>query len=231
MAIFSKDFRCNNCNLRMNLFCYLNEEQLEDLNKDRFEVHYNRGEVIFKQGGPLTHIVCLTSGQAKVYIEGQDKKNMILKIVKPTELVGGPGFPVDYRHHFTVSALVESSACLIDIHAFEKIIKTSPEFALEFIKYLNLTTLKLHDKLMNLTHKQMHGRIADALLYLSNEIYANSTFEVHLSRQDVAEMTAMTKESAIRILKELKDDNIIDYDNNRFTILNENALNQISLRG
>ena len=84
---------------------------------------------------------------------------------------------------------------------------------------------------MNLTHKQMHGRIADALLYLSNEIYANSIFEVHLSRQDLAEMTAMTKESAIRILKELKDDNIIDYDNNRFTILNENALNQISLRG
>jgi CRP-like cAMP-binding protein len=44
-------------------------------------------------------------------------------------------------------------------------------------------------------------------------------------------MTAMTKESAIRILKELKDDRIIDFENNRFTIINEQALNQISMRG
>lgn len=231
MAVFTKEASCTNCNLKMNLFCHLNETELEVLNQNRFEVNFNKGEVIFKQGGPLTHIICLTTGQAKIYIEGQEKKNMILKIVKPTELVGGPGFPVDFRHHFTVSALEKSTACLIDIHSFEEVLKMSPTFAFEFIRYLNQSTIELHEKLMNLTHKQMHGRIADSILYLSEKIYNKPSFEVNLTRQDIGEMTAMTKESAIRILKELKEDGIIDFENNRFTILNESALQKISLKG
>ena len=231
MATFTKGVHCASCNLKMNIFCHLNEQQLDHINKDRFEVHFHKGEVIFKQGGPLTHIACLTNGLAKIYIEGQDKKNMILKILKPTELVGGPGFPTDYRHHFSVSALTDSSACLVDIHAFEDMIKANSEFSFGFIKYLNQTTLQLHDKLMNLTHKQMPGRIADTLLYLSKEIYKSNTFETPLTRQDIADMSAMTKESAIRILKELKDDNIIDFTTSGFTILNEASLIQISITG
>jgi CRP-like cAMP-binding protein len=231
MASFTKGVHCTSCNLKMNIFCHLSDDQLDYINKDRFEVHFHKGEVIFKQGGPLTHIACLTTGLAKIYIEGKDKKNMILKILKPTELVAGPGFTIDYRHHYTVSALVDSSACLVDIHAFEEMIKANAEFAFGFIKYRNQKTINLHARLMNLTHKQMHGRIADTLLYLSKEIYKSSTFETPLSRQDIADMSAMTKESAIRILKELKDDQIIDFNTAGFTILNEPSLVQISITG
>lgn len=231
MATFTKGVHCASCNLKMNIFCHLDEGQLEIINKDRYEVHFHKGEVIFKQGSPLTHIACLTNGLAKIYIEGKDKKNMILKILKPTELVAGPGFSIDYRHHYTVSALVDSSACLVDIHAFEEMIKANAEFAFGFIKYRNQKTLNLHERLMSLTHKQMHGRIADALLYLAKDIYLSNTFETPLTRQDIADLSAMTKESAIRILKELKDDNIIDFTTSGFTILNEPSLVQISITG
>jgi CRP/FNR family transcriptional regulator len=231
MATFTKGGHCASCNLKKNIFCYLNEDQLEYIDKDRFEVHFHKGEVIFKQGGPLTHIACLTTGLAKIYIEGKDKKNMMLKILKPAELVAGPGFPIDYRHHYTVSALVDSSACLVDIHAFEDMLKANADFAFGFIKYRNQKTINLHERLMNLTHKQMPGRIADTLLYLSKEVYQSNTFETTLTRQDIADMSAMTKESAIRILKELKDDQIIDFTNSDFTILNEPSLVQISITG
>jgi CRP/FNR family transcriptional regulator len=77
----------------------------------------------------------------------------------------------------------------------------------------------------------MPGRIADTLLYLSKEIFNCNTFEIPLTRQDIADMSAMTKESAIRILKELKDDKIIDFTASGFTILNEASLIQISVTG
>ena len=65
----------------------------------------------------------------------------------------------------------------------------------------------------------MHGRIADALLYLSKDVYHNNTFQTLLSRQDIADLSAMTKESAIRILKEFKDEGIIEFTTNNFTHL------------
>ncbi len=231
MAKFSKSTHCAVCNLKMNLFRFLDDEQMEYINKSRYEVTFLKGETMFKQGGPLTHIACLTSGMAKIYIEGQGKKNMILKILKPTELVGGPGYHVDFRHHFSVSALSDSTACFIDINAFNDMIKANNVFALEFIKYLNTTTVRVYEKLMSLTHKQMHGRIADALLYLSKEIYNSNTFHTLLSRQDIADLSAMTKESAIRIIKEFKDEGIIDYNTSEFSILKEEALINISKTG
>ena len=230
MATFTTASHCSKCNLKMNLFRFLDVKQLDIINKTRHEVQFLKGEIIFKQGGPFTHIACLTSGLAKIYIENPDKKNLILKILKPVELVGGPGFNVDYRHHFSVSALTDSSACFIDVRAFKEAIEQNSIFSMEFIKYLNQVTIIYYEKMMSLTHKQMHGRIADSLLYLS-KIYNSNRFETALSRQDIADLSAMTKESAIRICKKFKIDGIIDYNANKFTILNEKALKQISKTG
>lgn len=215
----------------MNLFRFLTKEQLEFVNQSRYEVRFLKGEIIFKQGGPLTHIACLTSGKAKIYIESSGHKNIILKIIKPNEIIGGPGFRVDYRHHFSLSALEESTACFIEVEVFEKMLQENSTFCMEFITYLNNIFIGQYAKLTNLTQKNMHGRIADTLLYLSKEIHQSNSFKTSLSRQDIADISAMTKESAIRIFKEFKNDGIIDYETNNFHILNEKALENISKTG
>ena len=215
----------------MNLFRFLTDEQLEFVNQSRYEVRFLKGEIIFKQGGPLTHIACLTSGKAKVYIEGSDHKNMILKILKPTELVGGPGFRVDYRHHFSISALEDSTACFIEVEVFEKMLQENTNFCMEFIGYLNNVFIRQYAKLISLTQKNMYGRIADTLLYLSKEIHKSNSFNISLSRQDIADLSAMTKESAIRILTEFKKDGIIDYSSVHFKISDDKALMNISKTG
>ncbi|MCF8379588.1 MAG: Crp/Fnr family transcriptional regulator [Bacteroidales bacterium] len=228
MAKFSKETHCKFCSLKLNIFRYLTTSELEAINEARYEVYFNKGETIFKQGGPLSHVVCLTSGMAKVYLEGENNKNIILKILKPTELVGGPGFQVDNRHHFSVSAIADSRACLIDFKAFEAALKDNIHFNLEFISHLNKATIHLYNKLSGLTGKNMHGRIAEALLYLSKNIYQDTSFTTTLSRQDLADMAALTKESTIRILKDFKNDHVIDFEGNSLKILDMEKLEGIS---
>lgn len=231
MAKFSKETNCACCNLKLNIFKFLTDEEMDIINESRYEVAFNKGETIFKQGGPLTHIACITHGMAKVYLEGTKHKNIILKVGRPSELIGGPGFQVDNRHHFSVSAITATRACFIDTNAFAQMLKTSSPFAMEFVRHLNTTTIQLYNKLQSLTQKQMHGRMADTLLYLCKVIYASEMFETTLSRQDLADMSAMTKESAIRIMKDLKDEGIIDFEANHFKILNEKQLSNISITG
>jgi len=168
---------------------------------------------------------------AKVYLEGNKSKSIILKIIKPSELIGGPGFQVDNRHHFSVAAMTNVKACFINIDSFESMLKKNNQFAMEFINHLNYTTILLYSKMQNLIQKQMHGRIAETLLYLSRSIYNNSTFETELSRQDIADMSAMTKESAIRIIKEFRDEGILECESNTFKILNESHLVNIIQTG
>jgi len=49
--------------------------------------------------------------------------------------------------------------------------------------------------------------------------------------QDLADMSGMSKESAIRILREFKDENIIQVNGNDFEIINSEHLVKISQTG
>jgi CRP/FNR family transcriptional regulator len=234
MAIYKKSAYCKNCedcNRKSGLFQLLTPEEILIVNEDSFEVQFKAGENIAKQGTNLTHIINLTSGIAKVFIEGINDRNLLLNLIGANSIVAGPGVFTDQRNHYSITALVPCSVCFISVENFKKVINTNPAFTNKFLEYLNLRQASLYDKLINLTHKQMHGKIADALIYLSEKIYASHKFELSISRQDLADMTTMSKDSAIRILKELEKDGIIAIDGKCISIPEMGALKEISAKG
>jgi CRP/FNR family transcriptional regulator len=231
MALVENKHRCYSCNLKLEMFIYLNPEEMELVDHNKIQVKYKAGEIIFKQGTPLTHIACLTSGMAKIYIEGLNERNLILKFVKPVEFIGGPGMGVDNLHHYSVSALEDTTACLINAETIKELIEKNSVFALQLLKKNNIQSMSNFEKFISLTQKQMPGRIADALLYLSIDVYKSHSFVTNISRQDLADLTAMTKESAIRILKDLKDNKYLNAEGSRFEILNMEALRHLSRIG
>ncbi len=221
---------CEECHCKKVVFTALTDAELDLIHLDRFQVTYNAGEIIFKQGSPSTYLLCLTSGLAKVYIEGLSK-NLILSIIKPVEYIIAPGLYSDNRHHFSVSALVDSTGCLIAVNSFKKVMRQNLELAEEFMQRLSNQLIDNFDHTVGLTQKQMPGRIADALLYFSEKIYESNSFEMVLTRQELADFSGMSTESAIRILKDFKDEGIIEVRKNSMAILNLERLKKIQETG
>jgi len=230
MARFIQSHNCVDCNCNNSIFKHLNHDELELINQNRFEVSFKAGEMMFKQGTPSPHFLCLTTGLAKLYIEGYGK-NLILSLAKPVEYILGPGIFVDNRHHYSASAVEDSTACLVDVNTFKQIMHLNLEFNDEFIRRISIMTIFNFEQFISLTQKQMNGRIADALFYLSEQIYGSNPFEMSISRQDLADLSGMSKESAIRILKEFKDEGILAVDGNSLHILNPSQLKKISETG
>lgn len=226
-----KECDCLDCLNRAEIFQYLTHDELVLINESRFEANYLKGEIIFKQGTAMTHLLSFRSGLAKVYIEGLNRRNLILRLVTPGQFVGGPGMYTDFKHHFTVSAVEDSKACFIDINAFKEVLSQNPVFAMQAHKSANENTLRSFTKFISLTQKQMPGRIADCILYLNKKIYPENPMKLSISRQDLADMTALSKESVIRIMKQLKDDNVISLDGHTLEILDKEALEEISRTG
>jgi len=170
---------------------------------------------------------------AKVYLENNEapQKRILLDIVTPVQIIGGPGFLIDDKHYTTVSALDEAVVCFIKTEAFLQAMQVNPNFSMQIIKHINKRTIFYFEKLYNFTHKHVHGKIAYTLLYLSEKIYRNRTFECKLNRQDIADMSGMTKESAVRVLKEFEREKLIVCQSNHFEILNKEALEKISQFG
>jgi CRP/FNR family transcriptional regulator len=214
-----------------HIFGLLSLEELHTLMDNKRQIHFRPGETILKQNTPLTHLVCIKNGLAKVVSEDPKGKNLILQIIKSNSIFTAGGSIVDDFRHFTVAAITDIDCCFIDTNRLYTLLTKNSAFAIELLNHSNNQHLKMLSTLINLSNKYMPGRVADTLLYLKNNIFETNPFDFILSKQELADMSGMTKESFIRSLKEFEDSGLIHHSRNTIEILKENELTEISKNG
>jgi CRP/FNR family transcriptional regulator, polysaccharide utilization system transcription regulator len=219
---------CTSCSAAWKNFSHLTKKELQYLNENRYEAHFKPGEIIIKQGSPTSNAIFLSKGMAKVYMEGFNGKNFILSIAKPGRLIMGPGAYTNLRNTYTVSAITAVFSCFISFDVFHHLIKTNSAFAESLIEDISAKALRTHNKMLSLTQKKMPGRLAESLLYFSDEVFHSDEFEMILTRQEIGEMSNMAKESVVRILKDFEVAGIISSSASRISILDKNKLIAIS---
>jgi CRP/FNR family transcriptional regulator, polysaccharide utilization system transcription regulator len=222
---------CDECNKRSPLFESLTAEELKTLNGDRYSVRFHKGEVIIKQGTRADYLVSIVEGFAKMYIESLQNRNLILDFVKPWKLLGGPGVQVDGKQSYNLVAIQETLVCFIDMGNLRKVLASNSKFSEQFLIQCSGNYLTALDRLVGISQKQMPGRVADALIYLSNNVYKSPVIGEEITRQDIAEYSSMSKDSAIRVLKEFERDKIIQLAGRQIEVLDSARLHKISEKG
>ncbi len=102
---------------------------------------------------------------------------------------------------------------------------------MEVVKQLSTDNIFNINRLSSLLYKQLPGRVADIILYFSEDIFKNNTFTIPLTRQELAELAGTTKESLIRTLSEFKHDKIIDMNRNFFQVNSMHIVKTLSRLG
>ena len=214
-----------------NLLKSLENQQLEYLVDGKQQIRYNPGETIIKQNTSSTYVVCIRKGLAKVYVEGIKGKNLIVKLIRNQDFVTGGDLFNGNVQKFTISAVTPVTCCLINASKLSQLFSENNRFAVELLRHHTKQNNALLNKLVVLTQKYMPGRVADTLLYLKNDIFETNPFTVPLTRQDLADMSNMTKESLVRILQQFKVSELIRTQGNTIEILDESGLQEISRNG
>ncbi len=194
-------------------------------------VNYKKGEMICKQGSFASHMMYLEKGLVKIYLEG-NPKDLILTLTPQKNLMGLQAlYEGNNTFLYSISTYTESVVRLIDIQIFKQLLKQNPIFAYRILNIVNESTSQSYVRFFSLTQKQLHGRLADILLCLSRKIFKSEAFDLPLSRSDLSDLTSMSTESVIRIMKDFKDDGIIDINNKSITLLDVERLDRISEKG
>ncbi len=230
MALIHKQEKCSICNNKSSCFTFLDIAELDLAENNRLEVRYNKGEMICKQGSFATHIMFLRKGLVKVYLEGKNK-NYILSITPKGNLIGLPSLYGDPVFHYSVVAYEDSEICHIDINVFRKFIHENARFSSEVIKLINENSINNYERFFSMTQKNIPGRFADILLYLSDHIYKTQAFSLSISRKDMAEFSSMSIESLSRVIKDFNENKIIIMKGNYIDIPDKARLIEISMHG
>jgi CRP-like cAMP-binding protein len=218
------DVCCGSCPNSWSNFKNLLPDEMAELSRNRFQSSFKAGEMIFKAGSPSSNAVFLSSGIAKIYLEGFDGKRIILGLCKPGRLIVGPGAYVDSTHHYSLVALTDVRACFIDMKLIKSYVQTNPLFAEGYMKDISEKSLRTFYKMMSLVQKKMPGRMAEGLLSLADEVFLSDEFNPVLSRQELGELTGMAKENVVRILKEFSSEGIISTNGSTITLVDKEKL-------
>jgi CRP/FNR family transcriptional regulator, polysaccharide utilization system transcription regulator len=198
------------------------------IDKHSVSITFKKGETVCKRGAFASHIYYMEEGLVKVYLE-EKNKNLILMLAIRNNLLGMAAiFDGNDKLPYSVTAYTDSRIRMIDINIFRQLLKQNPDFSFHVINLLNEKTAQIYGRFFSLTQKQLHGRLADILLCLSNRIFKSNSFELPLSRADLGDLTGMSTESVIRMMKEFKDDGLIGMHCKNIELLDIARLERIS---
>ena len=212
-------------------FEYLTEDEQQLLDANSVNVLYRKKEIICKQGGLVSHVMWVKSGLAKVFLD--DGSNLlVLKIVPSGNLLGLTSLSeTHHTYQYSAQAYIDTEIRQININTFRQLVSSNAGFAKEVIDILGANNVQIYGRFFCLTYKQAYGRMADILLCLSNRVFKQLEFDLPLSRKDLADLSGLSSESVIRILKKFSDDGLITMDGKNVRIIDNDRLTRISETG
>jgi CRP/FNR family transcriptional regulator len=221
---------CKFCKMKSSAAQKLSDDEICMLGDNCAQVHFEAGDNIIKQDALSTNIVYIKSGLVKIHIKGPLRER-IMKITKAPAYLCLPSNFGDKVNHHSATALEPTTVCFIDLALFKRFIYENGDFAYQIILDMSKNELENFHNCLNNSQKQNIGRIADAILFFANEIYNANTFTLPVTRQDLADLTGITRESASRILTDFHKEKIVKITGRQITILNDKLLQQISEKG
>ena len=230
-SLIKTDNSCHDCKDISCAAAVLNSKELDLVSGNSHESFLKKGEVILHEGSPTSHIVYLKTGLAKEYIKHSVEKEQILQIVKQHTYLGLPSLFGDRINHYSYAALEDCKICYLDINMFNNLIKKNGIFANEILISTSRDNLNNINRFIHRAQKKIYGRVADAILYFSKIIYEADQFELPISRQELADLIGVSRESATRVLLKFKAEGIINVKGRSTAIVNMDLLEQISRKG
>ena len=209
----------------------LTKDETDLLEANSVRIKYKKKELICKQGSLVSHVMHVEKGLAKVFLE-DGANSLVLKIIPEGNLLGLTSVSEDYNtYQYSAMAYVDAEIRQIDINIFRHLLNQNAAFAKEVIDILSSNSVQIYGRFFCLTHKQAYGRLADILLCLADRIFKSAEFDLPLSRKDLAELSGMSAETVIRMLKKFHDDGLISLKGKTFTVLDYERLQRISETG
>ena len=222
---------CRDCKDKSCAAAVLGLDEIDLINENSREAEFKKGEIILHEGSLTSHIIYLKSGLVKEYLKNPPNKEQIIQIVKKYSYLGLPSLFGDRINHYSYAALEDISVCYIDINIFNKLIRQNGNFAYEILVSVCRDSLNNFHRFTAQSQKKTYGRVADAMLYFSEIIYESTTFKIPFSRQELADLIGISRESATRVFTKFIEEGILIQNGKIIQINKPELLQQISRNG
>jgi len=202
----------------------LNDDELGELANLTIERSFVPNEFIFWDGDAPEWFYIVAKGKVKVVKHSSLGREFIIAFFGPGEMFGEVAVFENKPYPASAQAVAETKVVGIKREDLLSFLANRPQVALRIINVLGGRLRDAQGRLRDLAGERVEQRLASVLLMLSSKLGLTLPF----TRQEIADMTGTTTETAIRVMSHLKDRGIIRSVRGEVIILNEEKLRLLS---
>ena len=155
--------------LNIPSFSGLSEDQVKQVGQIAVEKNFVKGKIIFTEGDDANGFYIVVKGRVKVFKVSPEGKEHILHIVGPGETFGQVAVYAGRSFPASSEAISKSHLLFIPRAAFVGLIADNPSLAMSMLAVLSLRLREFTIQIENLSLKEVPGRLASYLIYLTDE--------------------------------------------------------------
>jgi CRP/FNR family transcriptional regulator, cyclic AMP receptor protein len=203
----------------------LDEEFFQALALSAAVLEIGAGTTLYREGEPSGAVYFMREGRVKLYRSsgGPKPRDQILGVVGDGSVLGLASALEGRPQSQGAAALTDCVLYAVFRGDLLEIMGRFPEGATRLTRTLAARTRELEDLVGDLVFHSAPQRVARMLLNLATEegrvTKRGVVFEPSLSRQEMAEATGISREALSRALSRLAQEDILDLDGKRITIL------------
>jgi CRP-like cAMP-binding protein len=206
---------------RVPMFSVLTEAQAWTLSQSIVKKRYKRGESIVEQGGRSNALFIILAGRARVVSVDAKGREVILAVLHPGDHIGEMSLIDGEPHSASVSAEAQTDVLMLGRVAFLQSLPENSSMSFSIMRGLVHRLRRADSKIESLALMDVYGRVARALMEMSEEDGAERIIGNKLSRQDLAKMVGASREMVSRVMKDFEQQGLVVEREDGSTIVRE----------
>ncbi len=223
--------KCDQCIVRQfNSLKHLSKDELIRISACKTSKIIKKGEPLFEEGDHINGVFCIKNGVCKISKMSENGKNQIVNLVQRGDLIGERSLISDEVSNLNAVAVDDMEVCFIPKEEIMNDLEKNPNFTMDVLKTMASSLKKADNIIVDMAQKSVKQRLAETLLKLEEKFGTNEqgAINIHLSREDIANIIGTATESAIRLLSGLKKNGFITFLKKDIKIVDKNELVKIS---
>lgn len=198
---------------RLPFLAALSQRELQAVNEHFQERAFDEGETIYFSGDRASQLYVVASGQVRLMQHSRAGKDVLLELLTPGEFFGTLAPGPEEKYGETAQAQVATCVLTISAGDFRELMSSYSQIALAVLDMTSGRLQSTREMVRQLSAHPVEQRIATVLLNLAEKLGEPQSegilIQTPLSREDLAQMTGTTPETASRIMSQLQKDGLI----------------------
>lgn len=217
------------CMSEVDIFCDLAPAEMDQLAQAAPMREYPAGSLVYTPHQPIETLFILKRGRIRIFRVSADGRALTTAIIEPGTIFGEMVIVGQQMHDSFAEAMDDVVVCTMTKADVQRLLLGDQRVAARISATLGRRVAELEQRLADAAFKTVAQRIASTLATLAEGRAGNPLtrgLQVKLTHEQLAALTATTRETATKILGDMASEGLIVLSRGRITVIDPIGLRE-----